>query len=124
MQNKESIVQMFEMRLDGFSLEEIGQHFGITRQRVQQILGDKPVKYGRPVSKCVFPGIVKFLCKHNLSVRQFGTNLGYSGNSLTIYHKLWGINKFTMPEIKKILAYTGMTFEEAFGEEKNHTEEK
>lgn len=34
---------MLRMRMEGKSHEEIGKHFGITRQRVQQLLKPYPV---------------------------------------------------------------------------------
>lgn len=118
MRSKESVMKMFEMRLDGCSFEEIGQHFGITRERVRQILESRTIKgrVGRRISNCVFPGIVNWLHKNDMTLKELcdGTNcLGTSA----FYRKMHGELEFNMPQIKAILAFTGLTFEEAFGEE-------
>lgn len=118
MQTKENVMMMFEMRLEGKSLAEIGQRFGITRERVRQLL-DCCCKYGfKSLKNCVFPGIANWLREQSLTIKEFGNELNmYGRTSQTLYHRLCGDTKFTLPETKAILAYTGMTFEEAFGEE-------
>ena len=128
MKSKDELMEICEMRLEGKTYAEIGRHFGVSRQAVQQLLSENgvcAVKYGRPIKKCVFPGITNFLREQRLSVRQFSKKIVcINSDTMTIYKKLWGVHKFTLPEIKAILAFTGMTFEEAFGEEIMPTEEK
>jgi len=123
MQTKEDLMMMFEMRLDGKSLAEIGRQFGITKERVWQLLNGCS-QYGvKSLKKCVFPGIATWLREHRMTIKQFRKDLTcFSNSSNTIYSKLCGDKKFTLPEIKAILAYTGMTFDEAFGEEIKPTE--
>lgn len=117
MRSNEDIMEMIEMRNEGKSLGEIGQHFGVSRQRVFQIIGSSGNHPGRPIQKCVFPGILKWLTEHRVSVKKMCKNLnGMSYSSLHL--KLSGKHIFTLPEINAILAYTGLTFEEAFGDRK------
>lgn len=122
MQSQENVMKMLEMRNEGKKLAEIGQHFGISRQRVYQIIGGDQLYSGRPIKSCTFPGITNWLRCNSVSVKKMSENLNMCRSSL--FHKLWGNARFTLPEIKEILAYTGMTFEEAFGEEIKPTEEK
>ena len=118
MQSKENIMKMFEMRLEGKTLEEIGQHFGVTRQRVMQILDYKIEKAcaGRKISKCIFPGIVNWLYKNEMTLKELCNGI----NCMCVtafYQKMHGEKELKMSQIRAILAFTGMTFEEAFGEE-------
>lgn len=121
MQSQANVIEMIEMRKEGMSLSEIGKQFGISRQRVYQIIGGEHVYPGRPLKNCVFPGITNWLRERSMPVKQFADNLHYSRG--TLYLKLWGKHTFTLNEIKEVLAYTGMTFEEAFGAEIKPTEE-
>lgn len=118
MQSKENLMKMFEMHLDGISHAEIAREFGISRQRVHQIVGSRQVKGtpGRPITKCAFPVITKWMAEHNVSVKRMAEYMKCM-HIQTLGNKLRGVQPFTLPEIKAILAFTGLTFEEAFGEE-------
>lgn len=121
MQSKENLMKMFEMHLDGISHAEIAKEFGLSRQRVHQIVGNNTILPGRPIRKCAFPGLVKWMFEHGISTKQLTVVLNI--NYYTLGYKLRGVHHFTMPEIKAILAYTGLTFEEAFGEEIDRKED-
>lgn len=116
MRSNEDIMEMIEMRNEGKNLGEIGRHFGVSRQRVFQLIGSSGNHPGRPIQKCVFPGILKWLTEHRVSVKKMSENLSLCYS--TIFLKMSGKHVFTLPEIKAILAYTGLTFEEAFGDGK------
>lgn len=114
--DKTRLMEMCAMAEKGMSYQEIGEHYGITRERVRQILsGAYPVS-GRPIKNCVFPGLYCWMVNNWENMRRMCDGMRVmSDTSLT--DKLRGKGKFTLPEIKAILAYTGLTFEEAFGEE-------
>lgn len=42
MDNDERLFQMRQLRAEGMTCQEIGKHFGISQQRVGQILSDRP----------------------------------------------------------------------------------
>lgn len=118
MQSKENLMKMFEMHQSGISHAEIAREFGISRQRVHQIVGnchDRGVP-GRNITKCAFPGLVNWMNSNGVTIKRLAEDLNIMHLG-TLRSKLWGKNIFTLPEIKAILAYTGLTFEEAFGEE-------
>lgn len=116
MRSNEDIMEMIEMRNDGKTLGEIGQSFGVSRQRIFQIIGNSAKYPGRPIKSCVFPGIKKWLSEHRTSIKEMGNSLNCMCYT-SLQNKLCGKSIFTMTEIKAILAYTGLTFEEAFGKE-------
>lgn len=116
MQSNERTMEMIEMRNEGKSLAEIGQNFGISRQRVLQIIGNSAKYPGRPIKNCVFPGIKNWLFEHRVGIKEMSEGLRCMCYT-TLHLKLCGKHLFTLPEVNAILAYTGMTFEEAFGKE-------
>lgn len=122
MQSKEDLMKMFEMHLDGKTHAEIGRHFGVSRERVRQIVGNNSRLPGRPVSGHVYPSIAKWMFERSVSAAQMAEELDCMCYA-TLVSKLRGRYQFTLQEIKAILAYTGMTFETAFGEEIKPTEE-
>ena len=66
---REQKIEMFTMRIDGMTLEEIGERFGLTRERVRQILtrtatGQRS-RVSNMVSICVFPYLVNIWQRTN-----------------------------------------------------------
>ena len=115
---KEDIVIMFEKRISGATLEEIGKEFGVTRERVRQILEanvKNPVIKKSSGCKCIYPALTEWMMTNGCSGYKLCHESGVSRTMVSFYNKLQGKNPFTITEIKQILAYTGMTFEEAFG---------
>lgn len=117
--NDNDKVNMFKMRMKGYTLEEIGKEYGVTRERVRQILKDATsgrTNNVRGRKGIVYPNISKWLRDNNLSIKEFSVLLGYAhtNNSDKLRRLLKGKQQFKMNEILKILEITKMTFEEAF----------
>lgn len=115
-------IQMFAMKVDGHSLEEIGKEYGITRERVHQVLSSiishRPaVKRG--VDRIIYPNIAKWMRENDVTISDLVVKLGYKFSYAAVAKlssQLNGSAKlgFRMDEIRKILDVTGMKFEEAF----------
>lgn len=114
---REQKVEMFKMRMNGVSFEEIGNKYGISKQRVQQLLQTTIHKPRELSRKCVYPNLKKWCLEHDASFRQLALLAGITPT--TIYAKLSGEVSFTQKQIDKILGVTGMTYEEAFAREEN-----
>lgn len=124
MTNKEK-AQMFEMRLDGHTLQEIGDKFGVSKQYVAQIL--PPMKHGyralksEMLGKIIYPNIRNWLKKNACTLKRFADETGTS--YLTIIRALEdeksGMRKTT---IDKILEVTGLTYEEAFAMDQSESD--
>jgi len=118
---KEDVIVMFTMRVNGSTLDEIGKKFGVTRERVRQILAANtkdPVTKGMKESagcKCIYPALADWMITNCCPAYKMCKETGLCKTVTTLYYKLQGRNPFNIVEIKKLLAYTGMTFEEAFG---------
>lgn len=121
---REEKIDMFCMRMDGYTLQEIGNKYGITRERVRKILDVGKRK--DIFQKIVYPGLKQYLVERKMSVRKFSLLIGTQYQ--TAINILCGKTKPRIDTINKILQSTGLTYEEAFslgGEdtnEKNQTE--
>ncbi|WP_425755123.1 helix-turn-helix domain-containing protein [Ihubacter sp. rT4E-8] len=110
-------VEMFKMRIEGVSIQEIGEHFGITKQRVSQIMY---VPHSGRVSfdiieACIYPNLISWMAKNRFTVQQLHYELfGYVSGVVKTYKRLKGQTEFKIAEIRKILNLTGMTFNECF----------
>lgn len=122
---REQKIEMFSMRLDGCTLQEIGNKFGISRERVRKILEStvqKESQMKKAREKVIYPNIAKWMGKNQISMGDFAGLIGLAespGNQLRLSRKLQGGIGLRIVDIKKILNVTGMTFEEAF-----HTEQE
>ena len=123
--NDKDKIKMFEMRVKGATLQEIGDKFGITRERVRQILKStisRETSMIRGREGIIYPNISKWLKDNDISISEFTEMLGKNKETpksvCRISHILKGKTKqgFTMPEIRIVLEVTGMTFEKAFEE--------
>lgn len=111
-------VKMFEMRLSGCTLQKIGDEFGVTRERVRQILGEAIKERKTNVDGIIYVNIVKWLKQNEISLLGFAKMLDPKANNSTRLKNKLTKNKseLKISQIKKILDITGMTFEKAFEE--------
>ena len=71
--------------------------------------------YQKPYRTCVYKGLSEYIERNNISFSKLNRAIGAKGNSTNpIALKLKGMRDFKIKEIKKILEFTGMTFEECF----------
>ena len=112
--------QMETLLKNGMTYAEIGCRFGISRQRVSQLIGKGNKNYFRAIKcdRCVYVGVRKWLTDNKISVmeltrRLYGGN-GSEGNYRRVKDRLNGSAELTKTYIDKILKITGLTYEEAF----------
>ena len=112
---KNEIIEAFAMRLEGYSYREIADKYGVSSERIRQIVGygAKGRKVGN--AKCIYPNLTKWVIENGDSFNHINKETGICSSSTGFYQKLKGTSRLTICDIKKILEYTGMTFEEAFG---------
>lgn len=114
---REEKIKAFEMRMDGATLQQIGNEFGVTREYIRQVLTCNPRKPKE--FRCIFPGLKEWMTKNEMSCVKFALESKIFKTGYVAWEKFTGVRMLKMPEIKAILAYTGMTFEEAFGREES-----
>ncbi len=129
-EQKEQILKIVQMRLDGYTLQQIADEYGITKQCIQQKLSsitkNHTIRKGvvRKIDeKIIYPNLAKWIFDNGYSVSSFAKYLGMSApNNLLI--KLHGDRNINMTEIKRMLEFTGQTFEYLFAEKESGSETK
>lgn len=119
-ENKEEVLEMAKMRIDGYSFQEIADKYGVTRQCVQQKLAySLGMKNIEDDSKIVYPNIKEWMRSENISKFKLSKMVGMKQKtSSSIRQKLYGEVEFKISEIKRLIEITGMPFEVLFSEEK------
>lgn len=119
-QEKEEIKrQMIEMHEIGRTYRQIGETFGVSRQRVFQMIGGGNNKHFRYINTnmCIFKGIRKYMNDNKISIMEI-TRLTYGDTNSGYYNRakgrLNGTLDFTKKHIDKILEITGLAYEVAF----------
>lgn len=112
---REQKIEAFTMRLDGYTLEEIGNRFGITKEAVRSMFSRITTESGIVKKQYVYPNIAKWMIENNLNQSYFAKKLGCSQNAVSSW--LIGRNNPSYRFINLVLSETGMTFEEAFKRE-------
>lgn len=126
--NKDRFLEMIKMRLDGYTYREIAEKFGVTRQRVQQVVAEFTGKERAPKSfnrtGFIYPNIIEWMDEKGISLAELSRIMGIGeGNSSRTSKKMRGETEFRMIEIKAILKESGKTFEYMFAEKENEKAE-
>ena len=107
---KEEKIDMFAMRVNGCTLQQVADKYGITRERVRQIL----FAYTAPRKEKVYayPNISHWMEANGVTLSQLADNCKLSYNTVRGYLK--GIREPNFIFVQYILKETGMPFEVAF----------
>ncbi len=116
----EEKLDVCRMRIEGDSLEKIGQKYGVTRECIRLMLHGLASFPKVTWDGIVFPYIKNWLIDKNMSVRQFGLALHIAPSNLDL--KLKGRVSFVAKEIVKIHDFTGIPFEKIFEREEVDTD--
>lgn len=108
---KEQILDACSMRLDGYTLQEIADKYGVTRQYIATLVP----RNAKTNTICTFPLIKNWMAQNGYNGKKIAEFCGVTPNA--VYAWLKGSNSITKANIDKILQLTGMTYEEAFREE-------
>lgn len=112
---REEKIEAFTMRLDGYTLKEIGNHFGVTREAIRGMFSRTTTESGIARKRYVYPNIAKWMIENKLNQRHFEKKLKCSQKTVSSW--LTGRNDPSYRFISLVLKETGMTFEEAFKRE-------
>lgn len=111
--------EMIKLKQEGVSYREIGKMFGVSRQRVAQIIGEQNISYFKEVTEkqCVFNGIRDYMNNTQTSLTELIKKCGFNYHPRTsTKYRYWlnGKNEMKMSAINSLLKVTGLTYEEAF----------
>ena len=118
---KEQVKDMFSMRLDGFTLSEIGEKYGVSKERVRQLLSKATTGKNRCIRKnYVYPNIENWMFENEIIQQDIAEKAGVRQN--TVSTVLIGKRNPSFEVISAILEMSGMTFQEAFQRKENNND--
>lgn len=114
-ENKEKAVEMFKMRLDGATYQEIADKYGLTRQRVHSLIGSPKKTSLKTFDYIVYKGLKTWMEENEISIagltRIITKTATSSGRTKS---KLEGKVQFKLDEIISIMKESGLSFEQLF----------
>lgn len=125
-ENKDRLLEMIKMRLDGCTYQEIADKYGVSRQCVYQAI----VNFTRresstrvrksPFDRCIYPNLRQWMYENKITLVKLNRIIGKSlTNTERTSQKMRGESDFKISEIKAILKESGKTFEYMFSTEKS-----
>lgn len=118
---KERAAMMYKLNEEGKSYNEIAAIYGISKQRVYQILRKGDKRYFRCISNRLvkYTGLRNWMNTNKISFNELVTRVFGYYHSEHYKRLCWRLRSgcLALSLIKKILEVTGLTFEECFMEE-------
>lgn len=111
---KEEKMAMFSLRLDGYTLQEIADRYGISIERVRQIMkiGSMDERMDKSKNQWVYPNAVEWAERNRMSIYRIAADSGIPCS--TLHNALKGKNQPKKSTIDALLRISGMTYEEFF----------
>ena len=105
------IKEIQEKYAAGMTQKALAEEYGVSQSLIQKRCGGPYRTYNKNPN-VVYPAIGKYMKDHGLTNRKLALNAGI--NYVALYYVLNGKHEPSKSTIDKILAYTGLTYEEAF----------
>lgn len=109
---KEEKLDVFAMRIDGFTLQEIGDKYGVTREAIRSMLSATCGESGIVKRRYVYPNIAEWMMEKHMTQTELCKKIGIAQN--TVSSIMRGRQNPNFSFVTAILQLTGMTFDEAF----------
>lgn len=113
--------EIIKLRENGLSYDEIGQKYGVSRQRIYQIVkvagADRIRKNNTNIERIVYKGVYEFMKDNsNVSYASLSRAIGISNSSVfqRFLQSTSDNGRPTIRQIKKLIEITGKSFEELF----------
>ena len=116
---REEKIDAFTMRLDGYTLQEIGDKYGLTRERIRQMFASITTKSGisgKSYKNYIYPNISDWMIDNNVKQSDLSKKLGCA--QVTISSYLTGKNPPSFAFINLMLELTKMPYEVVFSKER------
>ena len=120
-EQKEQLREIIQMRVDGFTLQQIADKYGCSKQCISYKLSSIAKRDNtRPKGideNVIYPNLAKWMIDNRISRHVLAKEIGLS-NLQCLTRRLYGELDFSMSEIKKLLEITGQSFDNLFAEKK------
>ena len=113
---REEKIDAFTMRIDGYTLEEIGEKYGVTKEGIRQIFAKVTTESGISRKNYIYPNIADWMIENNVTQSLFCKELRCSQQTISGY--LTGKKSPSYEFISKVLEITKMPYEVAFSKER------
>ena len=110
-------VEAYRMRLEGKTFQEIGEHFAVSKQCIQQMLPKRRKKLEEAIQSCIYPNIARWMEEHEAGYAEIARQCGRLPQ--TVGNALSGRTGPSKTLIDQILQVIGLTYEQAFKEDTN-----
>ena len=121
---REEMIDAFTMRLDGCTLQEIGDKYGLTRERIRQMFASITTKSRisrKSYKNYIYPNISDWMIDNNVKQSDLSKKLGCA--QVTISSYLTGKNPPSFAFINLMLELTKMPYEVVFSKERMELEQ-
>lgn len=109
----EERAQAYLMRLNGATIQDIADHYGVSKQYISSLMPPEKKYAQKNVAKnCVYPNIAQYMRDNQLTYHRFAHKCNINFGS--IYSVLTGQHEPGKRIIDKILSTTGLKYEQAF----------
>lgn len=108
---KEQIAEIQRKYADGMTQKALAKEYGVSQALIQKRCGGPYRTYSHNYVK--WSGIREYMQKNDVSTRRMSEETGITYPAL--YYILTGKHDPSKASIDKILNYTGLTYEQAFG---------
>lgn len=108
------LIEIMRKRLEGATLQEIGDEYGCSRENIRQVLGRgmRIMKADCRCAEIIFPNIREYMIDHGISLYKMSHDIGAHYNSMGSWLK-YG-RDIPLGKARIIADYLGMTIDEAF----------
>ena len=113
---REEKIDAFTMRLDGYTLQEIGDKYGLTRERIRKMFASITTESGISRKNYIYPNISDWMIDNNVKQSDLSKKFGCAQNTISSY--LTGKREPTFSFINLILELTKMPYEVAFSKKR------
>ena len=113
---REEKIDAFTMRLDGYTLQEIGDKYGLTRERIRKMFAQVTTESGISRKNYIYPNISDWMIDNNVKQSDLSKKLGCAQNTLSSY--LTGKKSPSFAFINLMLKLTKMPYEVAFSKKR------
>lgn len=115
MLTREQKIQICVMRTDGYTMQEIADKFGMTKENVRLVINGLLDRNTVQCNASMYPAIRSALIRKGLSIQDVAESSKICVS--TLYRAVSPSGNPHKKTIDAILAATGLTYEEAFREE-------
>lgn len=127
-ESKVDVIKAKEMLNNGVTFTDVAKHFGVSKQRIHQMLGKQKLScVVRGTKGMIYPNLKRWMIENEVTYKDLLERMGLSSCNVANTRLSKQLKKhegekesigLRIDQIRKILEITGMSFEECFELEK------